>query len=90
MAKKKNLIEVKKTELLDYLSYRLKQGYSSRSTARSLSSLRAFYSYLLKTSYINDDPTAKIDSPKLGHSLPKVISELDVEKLLNSLRLKSL
>ena len=88
MAKKKNLIEVKKTELLDYLSYRLKQGYSSRSTARSLSSLRAFYSYLLKNSYINDDPTAKIDSPKLGHSLPKVISELDVEKLLNSPKVK--
>ena len=86
--KKKNLIEVKKTELLDYLSYRLEQGYSSRSTARSLSSLRAFYSYLLKNSYINDDPTAKIDSPKLGHSLPKVISELDVEKLLNSPKVK--
>ena len=86
--KKKNLIEVKKTELLDYLSYRLEQGYSSRSPARSLSSLRAFYSYLLKKSYINDDPTAKIDSPKLGHSLPKVISELDVEKLLNSPKVK--
>ena len=82
--KKKNLIEVKKTELLDYLSYRLEQGYSSRSTARSLSSLRAFYSYLLKNSYINDDPTAKIDSPKLGHSLPKVISEEEVESLIEA------
>ncbi len=87
-SKKKSLLEIKKTELLDYLSYRLKQGYSSRSTARSLSSLRAFYSYLVKNSFIKEDPTVKIDSPKLGHSLPKIISEKDVEKLLNSPKVK--
>ena len=41
-----NLLEVTKVELLDYLAYRLKKGYSSRSTARSLSSLRALYNQL--------------------------------------------
>ena len=73
-----------KINLLDYLAYRLKQGYSSRSTARSLSSLRAFYAYLLSKSLIIENPTSKIQSPKLGHSLPKVLSEEDVEKLINA------
>lgn len=73
-----------KVNLLDYLAYRLKQGYSSRSTARSLSSLRAFYTYLFSKSLINENPTSKIQSPKLGHSLPKVLSEEDVEKLINA------
>ena len=41
-----SLIDVTKVELLDYLAYRLKRGYSSRSTARSLSSLRALYNRL--------------------------------------------
>ena len=41
-----SLIDVTKVELLDYLAYRLKRGYSSRSTARSLSSLRALYNHL--------------------------------------------
>ena len=41
-----HLLEVTKVELLDYLAYRLKKGYSSRSTARSLSSLRALYNQL--------------------------------------------
>ena len=42
-----SLIDVTKVELLDYLAYRLKRGYSSRSTARSLSSLRALYLSLI-------------------------------------------
>ena len=70
--------------MLNYLSYRLSEGYSSRSTARSLSSLRAFYSYLLSNSVIGEDPTSKIQSPKLGHSLPKILSEEDVEKLIKA------
>ena len=41
-----SLLEVQRVDLLDYLSQRLKDGYSSRSTARSLSSLRAFYSHI--------------------------------------------
>ena len=73
-----------KVKLLDYLAFRLKQGYSSRSTARSLSSLRAFYSYLLSKSLVDENPTVKIQSPKLGHSLPKILSEEDVEKLINA------
>ena len=79
-----NLDNADRITLLDYLAYRLKQGYSSRSTARSLSSLRAFYAYLLSKSLISDNPTAKIQSPKLGHSLPKILSEEDVEKLINA------
>ncbi len=78
------LEKANKINLLDYLAYRLKQGYSSRSTARSLSSLRAFYAYLVSKSLIIENPTSKIQSPKLGHSLPKVLSEEDVEKLINA------
>lgn len=80
----KNLLAVSKTTLLDYLSFRLREGYSSKSTARCLSSLRAFYSYLLVKNNLKENPAAKIDSPKLGHSLPKTLSETDVEKLINS------
>ena len=80
----RSLEEVDKAILLDYLSFRLKRGYSSRSTARSLSSLRAFYSFLVKTSIVRNNPTSKIDSPKLGHSLPKVLSEKDIDKLIHS------
>ncbi len=79
-----NLENADKVSLLDYLAYRLKEGYSSRSTAHSLSSLRAFYAYLVSKSLITENPTSKIQSPKLGHSLPKTLSEEDVEKLIKA------
>ena len=80
----KSLLDVERSDLLDYLSTRLKDGYSSRSTARSLSSLRAFYSHITNRYNLKQNPTSRVDSPKLGHSLPKTLSEEDVEKLIDS------
>ena len=79
-----SLLEVQRVDLLDYLSQRLKDGYSSRSTARSLSSLRAFYSHITVKHNLKENPTSRVDSPKLGRSLPKTLSEDEVEKLISS------
>ena len=79
-----SLLEVERVDLLDYLADRLKQGFSSRSTARSLSSLRAFYSHLTVRHNLKEDPTSKVESPKLGKSLPKTLSEEEVERLIQA------
>jgi integrase/recombinase XerD len=76
------LVDVERGLMQEYLSCLHQQGYSPRSTARLLSSLRRFYSWLLRENKISEDPTALIDSPKLGRSLPKSLSEADVESLL--------
>ena len=82
--KGKSLFDVERVDLLDYLASRLKDGYSSRSTARSLSSLRAFYSHLTTKHNLEKNPTDKVESPKLGHSLPKTLSEDEVDRLINA------
>ena len=82
--KGKSLLDVERVDLLDYLASRLKDGYSSRSTARSLSSLRAFYSHLTTKHNLEKNPTDKVESPKLGHSLPKTLSEDEVDRLINA------
>ena len=79
-----SLLEVERVDLLDYLANRLKQGFSSRSTARSLSSLRAFYSHLTVRHNLKEDPTSRVESPKLGRSLPKTLSEEEVERLIQA------
>jgi integrase/recombinase XerD len=56
----------------------------ARSTARFLSCARRFYRWLLQSEKITTDPTLNIESPKLGRSLPKTLSEQDVEALLNA------
>lgn len=67
-----------------FLSQRYEQGISARSSARILSSLRRFYTYLLREKQITIDPTALIDQPQLGRPLPDTLSEHDIELLLEA------
>ena len=67
-----------------FLSQRYEQGISARSSARILSSLRRFYTYLLRENHINTDPTALIDTPHIGRPLPISLSEHDIELLLSA------
>lgn len=73
------LINVDTGQLQSYLATR-----RSRSAARSLSTMRRFYRYLLRERLINTDPSALIAAPKLGRPLPKTLTEQDVEALLNT------
>ena len=70
--------------LLNYLNDRFDQGYSARSSARTLASMRRFYRWLLREEFISTDPTLNIDSPKLPLNLPKAIGEAQVERLLDA------
>jgi integrase/recombinase XerD len=78
------LVSATRADLLEYLSSNVSKGARPRTTARLLSSLRRFYGYLVREEKIKTDPTALIDSPKLGRPLPKSLSEEQVEKLLKS------
>ena len=78
------LLAVQRQHLFDYLAERSARQYASRSNARLLSSLRAFYSQQLRLGAISQDPTALLDAPKLGRSLPKALSESEVEALISA------
>ncbi len=87
--KSRSLREVRREDILAYLSYGMARGLSSRSTARSLSCLRSFYRYLLRENKITEDPTLQVENPKLGRRLPDSLSESDVEKLLAAPRIST-
>lgn len=70
--------------LFDYLAMRTHAGYSPRSNARLLSSLRAFYAHALRRGQRSDDPTALLQPPRLPRALPKALSEAQVEALLQA------
>ena len=73
-----------RAQLQNYLATCVGRGSRPRTTARLLSSLRRFYRYLLREELISEDPTAQIESPKLGRPLPKSLSEEQVESLLQA------
>ena len=77
-----DLYQATSVDVQSYLAKRLAGGISSKSSARLLSTLRRFYGHALREVLIDENPVALIDSPKLPASLPKSLSEDDVEKLL--------
>ena len=78
----KSLLQVQRMDLLDYLAHRFKHKSRARSAARLLSSLKRFYRYQQREKRIDADPTLQVDSPKLPRSLPKMLTEEDVDTLL--------
>lgn len=78
----RSLFTAEREHLLLYLSKRLQQGAKPRTTARLLSSLRRFYQYQLREGRLQEDPSALIESPKIGRPLPKSLTEEEVEALL--------
>ena len=62
---------------------------SKRSQARFLSSLRSFFNWLVLEGSITDNPCDKIESPKLGHYLPEVLSVEEVEAMMAAVDLST-
>jgi integrase/recombinase XerD len=57
-------------------------GLSARTAARRLSALRQFHRFLLREEVRDDDPTDRLDRPRLPDALPKLLSESEVDALL--------
>jgi len=77
-----DLLGAGRADLLGYLQQRVAHGAKPRSSARLLSSIRRFYRYLVRERLLSEDPSARIDAPKLGRALPKSLTEEEVESLL--------
>ncbi len=57
-------------------------GAAPRTLARRRSALRQFFRFLAAESVRGDDPSATLDPPRLPQSLPKYLSEAEVDALL--------
>ena len=80
------LAEASSLDLSDYFSFRLnsEKEYKNSSTARLMSALRRYYQYLCREKMREDDPSAKLQSPKTIKPLPKSLSESEVDGLLSA------
>ena len=73
-----------KADLLAFIASRVESGAKPRSTARQLSSFRRFFRYIMREGLRSTDPTAEIEMPRIGRSLPKTLSEDEVDSLLSA------
>lgn len=80
----RTLLAASRQDLLHFLATQMQSGRSPRSLSRYLSGFRQFYQWLLREGRIQKDPSALIESPKLGRGLPKALSEKQVIGLLEA------
>jgi integrase/recombinase XerD len=79
-----SIMKTTRAELLAFIAWRVHAGARPRSTARQLSSFRRFFRYYMREGVVREDPTAQIAMPKIGRSLPKSVTEEEVESLLGA------
>jgi integrase/recombinase XerD len=79
------LLETTHADIQGFLAHLMSaQKAKATSTSRAISSLKRLFRYLLRQNRIAADPTLQIATPKLPRSLPKSLTEEDVELLLNA------
>ena len=75
--------DVRLEDLEEFLaSLHDKAGIRPRSQARMLSGIRSFYRYLVLDGQIEADPTLLLESPKIGMTLPEVLSVEEIDALI--------
>jgi integrase/recombinase XerD len=70
--------------LAAYMAGLQRAGLAARTASRRLSALRQFHRFLLREGIRGDDPTTLLDAPRLPRTLPKYLSEQEVEALLDA------
>ncbi len=61
-----------------------RRSFAARSVARRLSAIRQFYRFLFTDGIRADDPTGTVAGPRQGRAIPKVLSEAEVDRLLQA------
>lgn len=71
-----------RSALRGYLSHLVRNGYTARSVARKLATVRSFARYLIRESATKTNPTHNIISPKLPKRLPHFLTQNEMQALL--------
>jgi integrase/recombinase XerD len=79
--------EAKLDDLECFLASLHDEQIGTRSQARILSGIRAFYLFLVIDGYIEADPTLLLESPKIGIKLPEVLSLQEIDMLIEGIDL---
>ena len=69
--------------LNDYIAdLRGRKGYRDTTTARKVAAIKSFFTFMAQNGLIDEPPTESLGSPRVGRSLPKYLTEDEVDRLL--------
>lgn len=77
-----HVLDVSLDDLHNFAAGLLDVGIHPRSQARILSGIRSFYRFLVLEDYLEDDPTALLESPKIGMKLPDILTVEEIDEVI--------
>ena len=80
----KKWIDVTPEIVHDYVNFMKTKSYASSSVARKVAAVKSFFNYLHARSFIDENPTIDIESPRVKKRLPKTLTAEEVERLLKA------
>ncbi|MBP2640871.1 MAG: Tyrosine recombinase xerC [Firmicutes bacterium] len=83
------LQDTSRVTIMHYFNTLKSQGRAMSSISRNLAAIKAFYQYLMRERYIQRDPVASMESPKLEKKLPKVLTVNEIDRLLKQPAVRS-
>ncbi len=81
--KGKDVLSADYADIMDFLQSHVVL-YKTSSVARKISSIKNFFKYLMIENLIQEDPSSLIESPKVVRGLPRVLSEEEIAKIIES------
>ncbi len=82
---KPHLLQLK--HLQNFIMYIADLGVSTATQSRLISSIRAFYKYLLLVDKIDTSPATLLENPRLSRKLPEILSVEEIDKIIESIDL---
>ncbi|HWR99850.1 MAG TPA: site-specific tyrosine recombinase XerD [Prolixibacteraceae bacterium] len=78
---------IKLFQLRKFVEWMSENGVSPRTQARTISGIKSFYKFLLIEEVVENDPTTLLESPKIGRKLPDVLTDEEINRLIDSVDL---
>ena len=83
----KSPLQLELEHLRRFINALAKLEVSPFTQARIISGIKAFYRFLMYEDRITEDPAQLLETPKLGRKLPDTLSFIEIEKLLDAIKL---
>jgi len=80
--------QVKLDHLKEMIEWVNNKGISPRTQARIISGIKSFYKYLLIEEKVDRDPTALLETPKVGRKLPEILAVEEIDTIINAVDTK--
>ena len=86
----KAILSLTYQDLQQFIAQLVDVGISARSQARIISGIKSFYRFLLTEDYLTSDPTELLESPKTGMKLPDILTEQEINNMIDSFDLSKI